>query len=74
MRRIICLSASGLAEELSGSGWPSVLPITGISAEVRLRKLTEEVGEVVDAFLGVPAARQKGICRTRDDGLPSSPA
>lgn len=38
--------------------------------EVRLLKLTEEVGEVADAFLGVHGLnRRKGVCRTRHDLL-----
>jgi NTP pyrophosphatase (non-canonical NTP hydrolase) len=38
--------------------------------EVRLLKLTEEVGEVADAFIGMQGLnRRKGVCRTRDDLL-----
>ena len=41
-----------------------------VPVEVRLLKLTEEVGEVADAFLGVHGLnRRKGVCRTRDDLL-----
>jgi NTP pyrophosphatase (non-canonical NTP hydrolase) len=41
-----------------------------VPAEVRLLKLTEEVGEVADAFIGMHGLnRRKGICRTRDDLL-----
>lgn len=41
-----------------------------VPAEVRLLKLTEEVGEVADAFIGMRGLnRRKGVCRTRDDLL-----
>lgn len=41
-----------------------------VPAEVRLLKLTEEVGEVADAFIGMHGLnRRKGVCRTRDDLL-----
>ena len=41
-----------------------------VPAEVRLLKLTEEVGEVAEAFIGMRGLnRRKGICRTRDDLL-----
>jgi NTP pyrophosphatase (non-canonical NTP hydrolase) len=41
-----------------------------VPAEVRLLKLTEEVGEVADAFIGMHGLNgRKGICRTRDDLL-----
>jgi NTP pyrophosphatase (non-canonical NTP hydrolase) len=41
-----------------------------VPAEVRLLKLTEEVGEVADAFIGMQGLnRRKGVCRTRDDLL-----
>lgn len=41
-----------------------------VPAEVRLLKLTEEVGEVADAFIGMHGLnRRKGICRARDDLL-----
>jgi NTP pyrophosphatase (non-canonical NTP hydrolase) len=41
-----------------------------VPVEVRLLKLTEEVGEVADAFIGMRGLnRRKGICRTRDDLL-----
>ncbi len=41
-----------------------------VPAEVRLLKLTEEVGEVAEAFLGVHGLnKRKGICRSRDDLL-----
>jgi NTP pyrophosphatase (non-canonical NTP hydrolase) len=41
-----------------------------VPVEIRLLKLTEEVGEVADAFLGVHGLnRRKGVCRTRDDLL-----
>lgn len=41
-----------------------------VPTEVRLLKLTEEVGEVADAFLGVHGLnKRKGVCRTRDDLL-----
>jgi len=41
-----------------------------IPAEVRLLKLTEEVGEVAEAFIGMHGLNsRKGACRTRDDLL-----
>lgn len=41
-----------------------------VPAEARLLKLTEEVGEVAEAFIGMNGLnRRKGICRTRDDLL-----
>jgi NTP pyrophosphatase (non-canonical NTP hydrolase) len=41
-----------------------------VPAEVRLLKLTEEVGEVAEAFIGMHGLNaRKGICRTRDDLL-----
>jgi NTP pyrophosphatase (non-canonical NTP hydrolase) len=41
-----------------------------VPAEVRLLKLTEEVGEVAEAFIGVHGLNaRKGVCRTRDDLL-----
>ena len=41
-----------------------------VPVEIRLLKLTEEIGEVADAFLGVRGLnRRKGICRTRQDLL-----
>ena len=41
-----------------------------VPVEVRLLKLTEEVGEAADAFLCVHRLnRRKGVCRTRDDLL-----
>jgi NTP pyrophosphatase (non-canonical NTP hydrolase) len=41
-----------------------------VPAEVRLLKLTEEVGEVAEAFIGMQGLNsRKGICRTRDDLL-----
>jgi NTP pyrophosphatase (non-canonical NTP hydrolase) len=37
---------------------------------MRLLKLTEEVGEVADAFIGMHGLNgRKGVCRTRDDLL-----
>ena len=37
---------------------------------MRLLKLTEEVGEVAEAFIGLHGLNaRKGICRTRDDLL-----
>jgi NTP pyrophosphatase (non-canonical NTP hydrolase) len=37
---------------------------------VRLLKLTEEVGEVADAFLGMEGLnKRKGVCHTREDLL-----
>jgi NTP pyrophosphatase (non-canonical NTP hydrolase) len=41
-----------------------------VPVEIRLLKLTEEVGEAADAFLGVHGLnRRKGVCRTTDDLL-----
>jgi NTP pyrophosphatase (non-canonical NTP hydrolase) len=41
-----------------------------VPVEIRLLKLTEEIGEVADAFLGVHGLnKRKGICRSRDDLL-----
>jgi NTP pyrophosphatase (non-canonical NTP hydrolase) len=41
-----------------------------VPAEVRLLKLTEEVGEVAEAFIGMHGLNgRKGVCRTRDDLL-----
>ncbi len=41
-----------------------------VPVEVRLLKLTEEVGEVADAFIGMQGLNgRKGVCRTRDDLL-----
>jgi NTP pyrophosphatase (non-canonical NTP hydrolase) len=41
-----------------------------VPAEIRLLKLTEEVGEVADAFIGMHGLNgRKGVCRTRDDLL-----
>jgi NTP pyrophosphatase (non-canonical NTP hydrolase) len=41
-----------------------------VPVEIRLLKLTEEVGEVAEAFLGVHGLnRRKGVCRSRDDLL-----
>lgn len=41
-----------------------------VPAEMRLLKLTEEVGEVADAFIGMYGLNgRKGVCRTRDDLL-----
>ncbi len=39
-----------------------------VPVEVRLLKLTEEVGEVADAFLGMEGLnKRKGVCHTRED-------
>ena len=41
-----------------------------VSVEVRLLKLTEEVGEAAEAFLGVHGLnKRKGVCRSREDLL-----
>ena len=41
-----------------------------VPVEVRLLKLTEEVGEAAEAFLGVHGLnKRKGVCRSRDDLL-----
>ena len=41
-----------------------------VPVEIRLLKLTEEVGEVADAFLGLHGLnKRKGVCRSRDDLL-----
>lgn len=54
--------------------WDEVDQLCGyygdVPVEVRLLKLTEEVGEVADAFIGMRGLnRRKGVCRTRDDLL-----
>ncbi len=54
--------------------WDQVGQLDGyhgdVPVEIRLLKLTEEIGEVADAFLGVHGLnRRKGICRTREDLL-----
>ena len=41
-----------------------------VSVEVRLLKLTEEVGEAAEAFIGMHGLNsRKGICRSQDDVL-----
>ena len=41
-----------------------------VPVEARLLKLTEEVGEVAEAYLGIHGLnRRKGTCRTPDDLL-----
>jgi NTP pyrophosphatase (non-canonical NTP hydrolase) len=41
-----------------------------VPVEIRLLQLTEEVGEVADAFLGVHGLnKRKGVCRSREDLL-----
>jgi hypothetical protein len=41
-----------------------------VPVEVRLLKLTEEVGEAAEAFLGVHGLnKRKGVCRSREDLL-----
>jgi NTP pyrophosphatase (non-canonical NTP hydrolase) len=41
-----------------------------IPVEVRLLKLTEEVGEAAEAFIGMQGRNsRKGTCRSRDDLL-----
>jgi NTP pyrophosphatase (non-canonical NTP hydrolase) len=41
-----------------------------VPVEIRLLKLTEEIGEVAEAFIGLHGLnRRKGVCRTRDDLL-----
>jgi len=41
-----------------------------VPLEVRLLKLTEEVGEAAEALIGIRGLNsRKGICRTRDDLL-----
>ena len=41
-----------------------------VPAEVRLLKLTEEVGEAAEAFIGSHGMnKRKGTCRTQDDLL-----
>ena len=41
-----------------------------VPAEVRLLKLTEEVGEAAEAFIGMQGMNsRKGTCRSRDDLL-----
>jgi NTP pyrophosphatase (non-canonical NTP hydrolase) len=41
-----------------------------VPVEARLLKLTEEVGEVAEAYIGIQGLnRRKGTCRTTDDLL-----
>jgi len=41
-----------------------------VPAEVRLLKLTEEVGEAAEAFIGMHGLNsRKGVCRSREDLL-----
>lgn len=41
-----------------------------VPVEIRLLKLTEEVGEAAEALIGMQGLnRRKGLCRTRDDLL-----
>ena len=41
-----------------------------VPVEVRLLKLTEEVGEAAEAFIGMHGLNsRKGVCRSRDDLL-----
>jgi NTP pyrophosphatase (non-canonical NTP hydrolase) len=41
-----------------------------VPLEVRILKLTEEVGEVAEAFIGVRGLNsRKGVCRSREDLL-----
>jgi len=41
-----------------------------VPAEVRLLKLTEEVGEAAEAFIGMHGLNsRKGVCRSQDDLL-----
>ena len=41
-----------------------------VPLEVRILKLTEEVGEVAEAFIGMHGLNsRKGVCRSRDDLL-----
>jgi NTP pyrophosphatase (non-canonical NTP hydrolase) len=41
-----------------------------VPVEIRLLKLTEEVGEAAEAFIGVHGLNsRKGVCRSRDDLL-----
>jgi NTP pyrophosphatase (non-canonical NTP hydrolase) len=54
--------------------WDQISQLHGhhgdVPVEIRLLKLTEEISEVADAFLGVHGLNQrKGICRSREDLL-----
>ena len=41
-----------------------------VPIEIRLLKLTEEVGEAAEAFIGMHGLNsRKGVCRSRDDLL-----
>jgi len=41
-----------------------------VPVEIRLLKLTEEVGEAAEAFLGIHGLnKRKGVCRTHEDLL-----
>ncbi len=42
----------------------------GVPVEIRLLKLTEEVGEAAEALIGLHGHNsRKGVCRSRDDLL-----
>jgi hypothetical protein len=46
----------------------------GVGVEVRILKVTEEVGEAAEAFIGMKGLNsRKGVCRSRDDLLADSP-
>ena len=54
--------------------WDQVRRLHGhhsdVALEIRLLKLTEEVGEVAEAFIGLKGLNpRKGVCRSRDDLL-----
>jgi len=41
-----------------------------VPVEIRVLKLTEEVGEAAEAFIGIHGLNsRKGVCRSRDDLL-----
>ena len=45
-----------------------------VPLEVRIPKLTEEVGEVTEAFIGMHGLNsRKGLCRSREDLWTNSP-
>ncbi len=56
--------------------WDQVRRLHGhhsdVALEIRLLKLTEEVGEVAEAFIGLKGLNpRKGVCRSRDVLAPS---
>jgi NTP pyrophosphatase (non-canonical NTP hydrolase) len=40
-----------------------------VPVEIRILKITEEVGEAAEALIGMRGNSRKGVCHTRDDLL-----